>query len=469
VITLGSDADALIERLLGAGLAAVELYRKEGRNRTTHLEPGHSQPSRAEPGRGQSTSGQSGRAQSTSGPSGRDEHRRRTSQVTEERGWAVRAGTSRGSWLATGVGDPSPAGPWPELDGAGLRLPAAAFGTTAPGEAQAARDLDAPLLSEGEALALLATIETTLEAELPGTRLLAATLEDGAAGVEIANHLGLRAAYRQRVAVLHLWASWRGSDVRLYAGAREPRQFGVAAQARRLADRLTVLELGVAPERDRCEVVLAPEPAALLLRSLSPLLAEPSGYRRLLELASRSGRVGSERWTVIDDGRFPGGLLEAPADGEGVATRRIPLIEAGRPRQPLRTWRDGDEGWSGCVRRASYRDPPRPGFTHLFLAPDRTAAPADIVASVTRGLYVVEVDGVPQIDVEEDRFTLPVAGFALRSGSAAGAVRGCEVVGTLRGLFQGLEAVGRDLRFQQLEACFGSPTLLFSGLETRPR
>lgn len=440
MITLGSDADALFEALAAAGLEAAEIYRKVGRSRTTVLQRSEG-----------------------------------ICELTEERGWAVRAGTSRGSWMATGVGEPRREGPWPELDGGGLRLPppslasAVSDGAAASRELASSRELDLPLLGEGEATALLRTIEATLTSELDGARLLSAALEDGAASIAIANSLGLRSQYRQRVAVLHLWASWEGSDVRLYAGAREPRQFEVAAQARRLVDRLMVLEHGMPIERDRCEVVLAPEPAAVLLRALSPLFADASGFRRLGMLATRSGRVGSERWTVIDDGGLASGLLAAPADGEGVATRSVTLLDRGRPMQPLRTWRESDEGWSGCVRRASYRDVPRRGFTHLFLAPERSRAPAELVASVARGLYALEAEGTPTIDVDEDRFVLPVAGFRLRAGQATAAVRGCEVVGTLRGLFQGLEGVGRDLRFLPFEACFGSPTLLFSGLETRPR
>ena len=33
--------------------------------------------------------------------------------LSEERGWAVRAGTERASFFAAGTGRPSPAGPWP--------------------------------------------------------------------------------------------------------------------------------------------------------------------------------------------------------------------------------------------------------------------------------------------------------------------------------------------------------------------
>ena len=90
-------------------------------------------------------------------------------------------------------------------------------------------------------------------------------------------------------------------------------------------------------------------------------------------LIGARGRFGSDRVTLIDNGRLPGGAFEAPVDGEGVPTREVVLVEEGLFRQPLLAW--WQEGaahgeTSGCVRRSGWRDLPMPGPTHLYLKPE---------------------------------------------------------------------------------------------------
>jgi predicted Zn-dependent protease len=56
---------------------------------------------------------------------------------------------------------------------------------------------------------------------------------------------------------------------------------------------------------------------------------------------------------VVDDGRFPQGVLSSPVDGEGTPTRELTLIGQGELRQPLLPWwaaRPPQTRASGCVR-----------------------------------------------------------------------------------------------------------------------
>ena len=184
--------------------------------------------------------------------------------------------------------------------------------------------------------------------------------------------------------------------------------------------------------------------------------------------------MGSERATIVDDGRLPGGVFESGVDGEGVPCREVLLVEEGIFRQPLLAWRDaGAAGYagvgaaSGCSRRPSWRDLPAAGPTHLYLKPEPRVSVAALVGAVRRGAYALDVASSAglAIDLETGRFALPVCGFRLEAGRATSPLNGVALTGDVQTLLRGIAGVGRDLAFQMLDGMIGSPTLLVSGLE----
>lgn len=390
-----------------------------------------------------------------------------TASTSQERAWAVRAGNRRGSFFLAATGDPTPEGPWPEpVPGHLLELPEP---QTVPAWNEPS-DFDTPLTGEREGLKILESLGRELASELPGARLLRAVLEDGASEAELANSRGLRARTRHRIATLYIEAAGPGrppSTASLYVAAREPHRFHPTALARRLADRLAVSASGAPPERDSGEILLAPGVTARLLAGLLPLLVGPGPGARL---TGARGRFGSEKVTLIDNGRFPGGAFEAPVDGEGVPTREAVLVEEGIFRQPLLAW--WQEGAapgepSGCTRRPGWRDLPTPGPTHLYLKPEPRTPVASLLGAVTQGYYLIGVTGPGRFDLEADRFALPVCGFAVAGGRASVPVAGAWLCGGIGTFLRGIAGVGRDLTFHPLDGMIGAPTVLATGLELR--
>lgn len=390
-----------------------------------------------------------------------------TSSTSQERAWAVRAGNRRASFFAAATGDPSPAGPWPEpVPGHALELPEPepVPAWTLPS------DFDTPLTGEREGLKLLESLGRELEAELPKARLLRAVLEDGSSEAELANSRGLRAITRSRISTLYLEAAGPGRPAvtaSLYVAAREPRRFHPTALARRLADRLAVSAAGAPPARDSGDVLLAPGVAARMVAGLLPLLVGPGPGSRLI---GARGRFGSDRVTLIDNGRLAGGAFEAPVDGEGVPTREVVLVEEGIFRQPLLAW--WQEGAahgeiSGCVRRPSWRDLPMPGPTHLYLKPEPKTPVAALLGAIPQGYYLIDATGPGRFDLATDRFALPVCGFAVEAGRASAPVARAWLCGGIGTFLKGIVGVGRDLTFHPLDGMIGSPTLLVTGLELR--
>ncbi|MEM6457284.1 MAG: metallopeptidase TldD-related protein [Acidobacteriota bacterium] len=406
-----------------------------------------------------------------------------TTVLRQEEGWAVRAGDDRRSFYYGASGPPRADAAWPEADGAGLRLPSA----QPVARWQDPADLDSALLGEKEAEGLIQGIDRALGDELRGARLHAAWLDDGSSELHLANSREVRAVVRQRTAIVHLEAVGPRADglgddddgrprppgrVLLRAVAREGRRLQPLALARRLADRLEVARRGRAPSRDRGDVLLAPQALAPLIGALGPLWIGPQAENLARRLINRHGRVGTTMFTLIDDGRLPGGLLEAPVDGEGVPCREIVLVDRGVLVQPLLAWDEarGAARASGCRLRPGWRDLPRAGPTHLYLAPDADVTVAQLLGEVARGYYLIDLEGAPRVDFDADRFALPVCGFAIDAGRPTGPVAGAWLTGPISGLFNGLQRVARDLTFlPDRLGVVGAPTALLRGLELRSR
>lgn len=434
---LDDSAQEVLEALTRAGWAEVEVYHKRGRSRT--LDHGAASE---------------------------------ITSLQQEEGWAVRAGDARRSFFYAASGAPRPDTRWPEADGAGLRLPSP---RPVP-RWNAPSDLDTPLVGENEARGLVASLARALETELPGARLLAACLEDGSSDSRLVSSREVTASVRRRTASLRLEATSRGRRrVTLYLAARDARQFSPNALARRLADRLAVVERGAAPSRDRGETLLAPELAVTLLAALGDLWIGPAARERAAALFDRRGHLGSSELTLIDDGRLPGGVLEAPVDGEGQPTREVVIVDQGVYRQPLLSWQQettrGGRA-SGCALRPGWRDLPHPGATHLYLPADPARRVADLVGALTRGYYLLAAEGAVRIEDEHRRFAVPVSGFAVDGGRPTGAICGAWLTGTVSALLAGIAGRGRDLAFFPVPLAgraglVGSPSLLVRGLELR--
>jgi predicted Zn-dependent protease len=377
---------------------------------------------------------------------------------THERGWAVRAGDLRRSWFASGTGELPAEGPWPEASAHPLWLPQAA---TATERVAPPPGLEAPLASESEARALVEGVERELARELPGARLPAALLEDGASESVLISSRGASGQGIARVARLRLEAERGESRVVSESWERSGAELKPVALARRIADRILALEGAVRPPAGAR--LLAAPVVARLLEAYAPALVGREAAGRL-----RAGEpVGDPRVRIVDDGSLAGGLLWSASDGEGVACRELTLVEAGRFARPLLAWWESDrpQETSGCARRASYRDLPRRAPTHFYLDPDPTTPVADLLADVVEGTYLIDVEGGVRIDESTGGFSVAVSGFALARGRTAGGLGRATLTGSFGALFGGVRGLGRDLQFVAGDGMFGAPSLLVDGLD----
>lgn len=387
----------------------------------------------------------------------------------QEEGWAARAGDRRRSFFYAATGAPHPEVAWPEADGEGLRLPT---GLVVPAWTPPA-DFDLPLLAETECQQFIAELRRELDREYPGAELLSLELDDGASEAGILSSREVRHLTRQRLATLRVEVRCRkrpASSRVLRLLARSAKGFRPAAVARRMADLLVIASQGMAPARDRGDFLLAPQVFATLLEALLDLFVGPGAAGHRAPLLERQATLGSKLLTLVDNGRLPGGPFDAPVDGEGLPTREIVLVEQGLLRQSLLDWKEAKspDRPSGCARRNSWRDLPVPGPTHLYLQPQPSVSVGQLLDNLQRGYYLLATKGGVRLEKSAQRFAVQVEGFAIEKGKSAAPISGGWLTGSIKALFGGLQAVGRDLAFVPARhGLVGSPTVLVRGLEIR--
>ena len=402
----------------------------------------------------------------------------------EERGWALRAGGTQGALFIAESGPlPAPGG-WRRLNrhslrGGSLRLPTPCPRTASPPHL-AGNDVPN---DESEALGrdLIRDVVERTRAELPGSRLVRARLEDGASASVLANSAGVTGRTAVRLATIELEFvvernATRGS-CSLYRAAGNLTDLDAAALAAEVADRLTLATATPMSFLPSGEIAVAPSLATSLLALLGPLFRGRDGWERLQRL-SPDDSLGPPDLQVLDDGALEGGWIRTPVDDEGVPTRAVALIRGGEPAEPLLSWED--DGWSGfsasgCRRRSGWRSPPEISHSHFYIngGPD----PADSIRSgIRHGCYLLDraPDGRSHVTFPrsdnggEASFEIDATGFVVEHDRILGAIPRARLRGSIRQLFRGIRAVGDDLRFLPVPGAVGSPTLLLTGLQLEP-
>jgi PmbA protein len=203
-------------------------------------------------------------------------------------------------------------------------------------------------------------------------------------------------------------------------------------------------------------VIFDAENAASLIRSIAGAASGPSLYRRASFLVDRLGtRIAAPSVTIVDDGLLPGALGSRPFDGEGLATRRTVLVNAGvLESYLLDTYSARKLGGQSTHHAARDGSGVTVGTTNLMLLPGE-ATPADLIASVDNGLYVTELIGFGVNGVTGD-YSRGAVGLWIENGRLAYPVDEVTVAGNLLEMFAAVDGVANDLVLRDRTA---SPSL----------
>ncbi len=158
-------------------------------------------------------------------------------------------------------------------------------------------------------------------------------------------------------------------------------------------------------------------------------------------------KVAHDKITVLDDPTLPGKRGSFVFDDEGSPAQRTVLVENGVLKTYLYdrvTARKHKRVSNGHGRRESYAHKPIPRMSNTFVAPGQDA-PADILRSLDRGLFVTRMGG-GQVNTATGDFVFEVGeGFWVESGTIKHMVRGANLLGNGPDVLQSIDLVGSDM------------------------
>jgi PmbA protein len=236
-----------------------------------------------------------------------------------------------------------------------------------------------------------------------------------------------------------------------------PEAVGLEA-ARRALRRLGARKVAT----QRVPVVFDQEMAASLISEMFSAANGDAVYRGGTFFAGKLGeQVAGANITLIDDGTRPGGFGTAPFDGEGLPTRRKPVIEKGVLANYLLntyTARKLNLCSTGNASRG-LAGTPGIGGGNVYLEPGTQTA-EEIIGSVKSGLYLTELMGHGGNPVTGD-YSQGASGIWIENGELAYPVEEITIAGNLKEMFRNIVAIGNDLEWR---SSMVSPTVMVEGM-----
>jgi TldD protein len=226
-------------------------------------------------------------------------------------------------------------------------------------------------------------------------------------------------------------------------------------------------------------VVLGPGwPGVMLHEAVGHGLEGDFNRKKTSAFAGMIGqRVASPGVTVVDDGTMPDRRGSISIDDEGTPSGRTTLIEDGilvAYLQDRMNARLMGVAPTGNGRRQSYAHPPVPRMTNTFMLAG-AMQPADIIASVDKGIYAVNFGG-GQVDITNGKFVFSASeAYLIENGKVGAAVKGATLIGNGADALTRVSMIGDDLALdngvgtcgkagQSVPVGVGQPTLRMDGL-----
>ncbi|AOV17543.1 metalloprotease TldD [Acidihalobacter aeolianus] len=235
----------------------------------------------------------------------------------------------------------------------------------------------------------------------------------------------------------------------------------------------------VAAPAGNMNVVLGPGwPGVLLHEAIGHGLEGDFNRKKTSAFSDRLGqRVAAKGVTVVDDGTLPDRRGSLNVDDEGTPTSCTTLIEDGvlvGYMQDRLNARLMGMAPTGNGRRESYAHLPMPRMTNTYMLAGQDD-PAEIIASVDKGLYAVNFGG-GQVDITSGKFVFSASeAYLIENGKVTRPVKGATLIGNGPDVLTRVTRIGNDLKLddgvgtcgkdgQSVPVGVGQPTLRVDGL-----
>ena len=173
-------------------------------------------------------------------------------------------------------------------------------------------------------------------------------------------------------------------------------------------------------------------------------------------------QVGSDLFTLVDDGTILDGPGAAPFDGEGVPSGRTELFTAGTLNGFMHDTytaarMGGGQRSTGNAKRGSYKGSPGVGTSNFYL--DNGTTPfEELLRHAEGGVLIADVSGVHSgANPISGEFSVGATGLRIEGGAIGEPLREMTIASTLPEMLAGITGLGDDLRFF---SSVGTPSVL---------
>jgi PmbA protein len=204
-------------------------------------------------------------------------------------------------------------------------------------------------------------------------------------------------------------------------------------------------------ESGKYDCVISGEQMRTLLSAFSSMFSAKMVQHGMSLLKGKLGeKIASEVVTVTDDPRRPECDIQTSFDGEGVAAYRKNVIEGGELRTylyDLTTAKKDGVASTGNGQRGSYAASVSIApYCFCLEAGDKTLD--ELLCEMGEGLYITELKGIHAgANAVTGDFSLESAGFRIRDGKIAEAVKTFTIAGNFLELLKNIDAIGDEIRF----------------------
>ena len=284
---------------------------------------------------------------------------------------------------------------------------------------------------------------------------------DSAGEVVVATTSGIRRAARTTGCELVSYALADDEDGSSQTGfgfsvGRTFDELDVDAAAADAARRATRMLGAVKPKSAKLTVVLDPWVSAQLLGIVAGTLSAEEVVKGRSLFADRVGeQVAAASVTLVEDPTDPRSWNASPIDDEGLACRRVPLIQDGVLGGFVHsgwTARRMGTASTGSAMRGGFKTTPAAGCRSVSLVPG-AAAPDDLIAGIDDGVLIQEVSGLHSgVNPVSGDVSTGAQGLRIRDGAVAEPLREFTLASTVQRLLHDVVAIGSDLTWLPMSA-----------------
>ena len=304
-------------------------------------------------------------------------------------------------------------------------------------------------------IALAVDLERRVRADQRISGIRTSSYTDASGTSAIVTSTGISATGSSTIAFLSVLALAADGDAAVTGAGltvgREPGDLDVDEAATDAIDRVVGKLGSTKPESATVTLLLEPRMTVGILGTIAGMLSGERVAKGRTPFADRMGdTIGSPLLTIVDDPTDPDSLGAEPYDDEGLASRRVPLLDGGVLRSFLHNAesarRLSSTSTASAVRGISSR--PSVGARALAVRPGEGDLDS-IMATIDDGVLVQAMTGFHSgVNPVSGDFSVGVEGLRIRNGERAEPIKEATIASTLQRLLLDVAAVGADVEWQ---------------------